>query len=70
MFTGAALEWKQPYEYILELPDMNPIWDMLDIYNPEDENEGNMPSTDERRKQIEAFRKAQSERLKKKSKKS
>lgn len=70
MFTGAALEWKQPIDYILELPDMNLIWDMLDIYNPEDENEGNMPSTDERRKQIEAFRKAQSERLKKKSKKS
>lgn len=70
MFTGAALEWKQPYEYILELPDMNPIWDMLDIYNPEDEENKDLPSAEERKEHIDAFRRAQSERLKKKSKKS
>ncbi len=70
MFIAIALEWKQPIEYILELPDMIPIWDIIDIKNPKDEKEGNMPSNEERRKQIEAFRKAQSEQLKKQSKKS
>jgi hypothetical protein len=69
MFTTVALEWKQPIEYVLELDDMLPIWDMLDIYNPEDEDNKGFPTVDERNKQIEAFKKAQSEKLKKESKK-
>ncbi len=66
---GIALEWKQPYDYVLELPDMNGVWDTLDIYNPEDEENKELPSSDERKKRIEAFKKAESERLRKQNEK-
>jgi hypothetical protein len=70
MIMGIALEWKQPYEYVLELPDMNAIWDTLDIYNPEDDENNGLPSAEERRKKIEAVRKARSEKLKRENRKS
>jgi hypothetical protein len=66
MFTSIAMEWKQPLEYVLELPDMVPVWDIIDIHNPEDPKNPKTITASERRKRIDAFREAQSERLKKK----
>lgn len=66
MFTSIALEWKQPVEYVMELPDMNSIWDLLDIFNPEDDENNEIPSKEDREHIIQQYKRAQSRKLKKK----
>jgi len=50
-----AVEWGQPLEYILELKDMNVIWNYIHAKTPEDKKK---KSKEEIKKQLMSNRKA------------
>lgn len=62
MFMSIALEWHQPLEYVLERPDMIPVWDIIDMRLPDDKYgpDKSLPTREEREKQLHLHRLAQS----------
>jgi hypothetical protein len=61
-----ALEWGQSIEYVHELPDMDPIWDALEIFNYDPDYVDEEELKEDRDAKIKAFRQARSKQVSKK----